>query len=84
MFYTYVLQSLKDKKFYVGYTSNLRRRFEMHMAGEVFSTCPRRPLKLIFYEAYLNQNDALRRERYLKTEKGKKTLRVMLAEFLNA
>jgi putative endonuclease len=54
------------------------------MAGEVFSTCPRRPLKLIFYEAYLNQNDALRRERHLKTEKGKKTLRVMLTEFLNA
>ncbi|MAG44459.1 hypothetical protein CL633_01050 [bacterium] len=51
------------------------------LRGEVVSTKPRRPLKLIFYEAYLNRKDALRREKYFKTTKGKVSLRLMLREF---
>lgn len=41
------------------------------------------PVKLIFYEAYLDKYDALRRERYFKTNKGRTTLKSMLKEFLN-
>ena len=82
MYYTYVLQSLKDKKFYIGYTSNIGKRVARHNNGEVQSTKPRMPLRLIFYEAYLDQKDALRREDYFKTTKGKRTLRIMLKEYL--
>jgi hypothetical protein len=39
-------------------------------------------MDLVFYEAYLNGYDAKRRENYLKTDKGKKALQIMLAEFL--
>lgn len=53
MYYTYVLISDKDQKFYIGHTQNLKSRFERHQAGFVPSTAPRRPLRLIFYEAYL-------------------------------
>lgn len=39
------------------------------------------PVELVFYEAYRNKYDALRREKYLKTSKGKSTLKNMLREF---
>ncbi len=64
LFFTYVLQSLKDKKFYTGYTKDIELRFEYHRNGLVESTKNRRPLKLIYYEACLNQNDAIHREKY--------------------
>ena len=67
MYYTYVLQSEKDNKFYTGYTKDLKLRFEQHNNGLVDSTKKRRPLKLIYYEACLNQNDATKREKYFKT-----------------
>ena len=83
MHYVYILQSLKDNNLYIGFTSSLEKRIREHNNGEVQSTKPRRPLKLIFYEAYLNQNDALRREDYFKSTKGKRTIKIMLKEYLN-
>ncbi len=80
--YVYVLQSKKDNKFYIGLTNNLKRRIRQHSNGEVVSTKGRRPLKLIFYEAYIEEKDAVRREDYFKTSKGKRTLKLMLREFL--
>ena len=70
MYYTYVLLSKKDNKFYVGYTKNLKLRFEQHNKGKVKSTKDRQPLELIYYEACLNQQDATKREKYLKTYYG--------------
>ena len=64
-FYTYVLLSEKDGEHYIGYTNNLRKRLEEHSAGKNFSTRPRRPLNLIYYEACLNEEDAKQREKYL-------------------
>ena len=82
MYYTYVLQSEKDKKFYTGYTKNLKLRFKQHNQGRVFSTKNRRPLKLIYYEVCLNQQDATHREKYLKTYLGKMFLRNRLKSYL--
>jgi len=82
MYYVYVLQSKKDGKFYIGFTADLRRRFTEHQSGKSSATAPRRPFKLIFYEAYENIKDAKRRERYFKTAKGKSTLRMMLQNSL--
>ena len=84
MYYTYVLRSRKDQKLYIGYTEDLKRRFIKHQCGQVVATKPRRPLDLIFYEAYSHQKDALRREQYLKTDKGKKTLELMLRDFFSS
>ena len=71
MFNIYILQSEKDNKLYTGYTNNLKLRLEQHSNGLVESTRYRRPLKLIYSEACLNQKDALHREKYLKTHYGK-------------
>ncbi|MDO8668575.1 MAG: GIY-YIG nuclease family protein [bacterium] len=81
MYHTYVLLSLKDKKQYVGYTKNLKLRFEQHAMGLVESTMNRRPLKLIYYESCLNQQDATRREKHLKTHYGKMFLRKRLKSY---
>lgn len=81
MFYTYVLLSEKDHKQYIGYTSDLKRRIKEHFSGRSFATKSRLPFKLIFYEAFLDQEDALRRESYFKTNPGKKTLKLMLRSF---
>ena len=83
MHFVYILLSQKDNKFYIGLSNNLERRMSQHSNGEVTSTKARRPLDLIFYEAYLNERDAVRREDYFKTTKGKRTLRLMLKEFLS-
>jgi len=57
---------MKDEDFYTGFTKNLKLRFEQHNKELVESTKDRGPFKLIYYEACLNQNDATRREKYLK------------------
>jgi putative endonuclease len=82
MFYTYILH-LSNNNLYAGSTDNLKRRYYEHINGKVESTKNLRPLKLIFYEAFSNEKDAERRERYFKTDKGKKMLKVMLREYFN-
>ncbi len=82
MFYVYLLKSGKDGKFYTGSTDDLKRRMAEHEAGYVKSTVRRKPLKLIYYEACLNEEDARRRERYLKSGPGKKYLQNRLGVYL--
>ncbi len=81
MYFVYVLHSEKDGKLYTGYTQDLELRFEQHSKGYVESTKHRRPLKLIYYEACLEQADALKREKYLKTHYGKMFLRKRLKSY---
>ena len=82
MYYSYVFQSEKDNQFYVGFTKDLKLRFEQHTKGIVDSTKNSRPLKLIYYEACLNQEDATKREKYLKTYNGKRFLHKRLKSYL--
>jgi len=82
MFYTYVLQSQVDHQFYTGYTKDLKLRFEKHNKGYVKSTKDRTPLKLVYYEACLERDDAVRREKYLKSFHGKMFLRNRLKSYL--
>ncbi len=82
-YYVYVLLSEKGKLFYTGYTSDLKNRLEQHNLGKVPSTKNRTPLKLIYYEGCLDQQDATRREKYLKSGSGKIYLRNRLSNFFN-
>lgn len=83
MHYLYIIQSEKDKNFYTGTTSDLKRRFKEHNSGKNISTISRRPFKLIYYEAYLLKVDAEAREKYLKTSMGRRVIRKQLANYLN-
>lgn len=72
MFYTYVLKSEKDNKLYIGWTDDLANRFKQHQLGKVKSTKNRLPLKIVYYEASLNKEKAIIREKQLKTGFGRK------------
>ncbi|MFA5319355.1 MAG: GIY-YIG nuclease family protein [Candidatus Paceibacterota bacterium] len=75
MFYTYVLKSKKDSRFYTGFTSDLRKRFEQHRDGKSTATKNRGPFQLIYYETCLNEQDARSREKYLKSGMGKRYIK---------
>ena len=66
MYYVYVLKSQKRNFIYIGSTPDLDRRLKEHNSKNVESTKGYVPLKLVYYEAYLDKNDALNREKKLK------------------
>jgi putative endonuclease len=80
--YTYLLQSKSDGGFYIGYTNNIKRRLVEHNSGLNFSTKHSRPWKLVFFEGYLSEKDAKRREIYLKTSQGTRLIKRMIKEYL--
>jgi putative endonuclease len=83
MYYVYVIQSRKDKQFYTGFTRDLQNRIQEHNTGRVPSTKERGPFELIYYEACLNEQDGLAREKYLKSGMGERYLRNRLKRFLS-
>ncbi len=73
---------MKDMGFYIGFTKDLKLRFEDHNSGRVESTKDRRSFSLIYYEACLDQDDATRREKYLKSYHGRMFLKRRLKSYL--
>jgi len=82
-YYIYVLRNSLKKFIYIGYSEDLKERYIQHNKGKVTSTKSYLPLELIHYEAYKNMEDAKRREVYLKTNKGRKTLMTILKEYFD-
>ncbi|RJQ24857.1 GIY-YIG nuclease family protein [Candidatus Parcubacteria bacterium] len=78
MCYVYILFSEVDKQLYTGFTDNLRSRFKAHTEGYVKATKHRRPLKLIYYDAYVSESDVKRREKYLKGGNGRGELKIQI------
>ena len=66
MYYVYIIKSIKDRQLYIGYTNNLLRRIKEHNSKLNISTKSRTPFKLVYYEAYYNRQDAIKRESNLK------------------
>ena len=69
MYYVYILQSEKDKRYYIGQTKDIKKRFARHMKGEVISTRNRRPLKIVYSEECSSRREAMNREKYIKSLK---------------
>lgn len=74
-FYTYVLKSRKDGKLYIGWTNNLKERLLEHNNGKVSATKGRVPFDLIYYEACLIKDSAIKREKQLKSGFGRAYLK---------
>ena len=74
---------MKDLNYYVGYTHNIVNRVNDHNKGNVKSTRNRTPLELVYWEGCLNQKDALKREKYLKTAWGKRYIKTRIKNYLN-
>lgn len=84
MHFVYILKSLADQGWYIGYTEDAHRRLEDHNSGKNVSTHARRPFTLIYYEAYLHKLDALGREKFLKSGAGRRFLEKQLRNYLEA
>ncbi len=83
MYYAYILLC-KDGTFYKGYSDNLKRRLLEHKKGYVKSTRLRLPVKLVYYESFVNESDARREELYLKSGKGREQLKEKLKYLLQS
>lgn len=81
-YYTYLLQSLKNKSWYIGYSEHPDKRLTEHNSGKNASTKLGRPWELIYFEAYLSKNDALGREKFLKSGSGYKYIKKQLRHYL--
>ncbi|MBI4101194.1 GIY-YIG nuclease family protein [Candidatus Microgenomates bacterium] len=75
MYFTYVLRSKKNARFYTGCTRQLRKRLQEHHRGLNRSTKGRGPFELIYFEGCLSREATLKRERQLKSGYGKRYLR---------
>jgi putative endonuclease len=82
MYYVYILQSQKDYGLYIGYTNNLKERIKEHQDGKSFATKGRCPVKLIHYQGFISQKDALETEKYLKITRGWERIHRMLKDTL--
>jgi len=80
MYYVYILHSKKDGNLYIGFTSDLKNRVVAHNNGHSLAAKNRRPLSLVYYESYVNQRDAKRRELFLKGGKGHGQLKIQLQD----
>lgn len=74
MFYTYILVSLKNGRYYYGSTNNISKRVEEHNNGLSKYTKSTRPFKLIYFEEYKTLKEARNRELYFKKLKNRKYL----------
>jgi len=83
-YYVYILENKVKNFIYVGYSEDIKNRYETHNQGKVTSTKAYLPLEIIHYKAYKHIQDAKRRENYFKTTKGKVTLRQMLKEYFSS
>ncbi len=78
MFYTYVLQSIKNSRLYTGSTEDLKNRLKDHNNGRVISTKPHLPWRLVYYEAHLTKILARKAEIFYKTGQGRRQLKKKL------
>lgn len=83
-YYVYVLQNQDDQSFYIGFTADLKRRLQDHNEKRGGRTTRQKSnWQLIYFEGYLNKDDAIGREKFLKGGSGRKYLYKQLTHFLN-
>lgn len=78
MFFVYVLSSQQSKSLYNGQTEDLYKRLKAHNAGKVKSTKAYIPWKIVYYEEFNSREEAVSREKYLKSGIGRQYLKEKL------
>jgi len=80
MYWTYILKSLKDRKYYIGYTNDIERRLEDHNRGKSQSVKHRGPFEVIFKEAHNSRIAAIKREKQIKSYKGGEAFKKLVGQ----
>ena len=78
MYYTYVIQSTQNGKYYIGSTNNIPKRLQRHNSGTVKATKSYIPYKLVYYEEYEQRSAAIKREYEIKRYKGGNAFKKLL------
>jgi putative endonuclease len=78
MFYAYVLKSLQHNFLYKGHCENVDERLSQHNSGMTKSIKPYLPFELIYVEEFGTREEAISREKYLKTAAGRRFLKKKL------
>jgi len=78
-YYVYVLRSDNFERNYTGFTANIANRLKQHNAGKTKSTRPYKPWKILFFETYNTKEEALIREKYLKSGVGREYIKNKMA-----
>ena len=73
MYYTYILESLKIKRHYIGSCEDMDVRLKKHNTGQVKATRLGMPLCIVHKEEFQTRSDAVRRERQIKTLRRSQT-----------
>ena len=71
MYYTYILTSIKNNRYYIGSTDDLTRRLSEHNSGKVFFTKLYIPWKIYYFEKYQTRSQAFSREKQIKAWKSR-------------
>jgi putative endonuclease len=75
----YILYSEKYHRIYIGYTSNLIERFKSHnLLGKTGFTLKYRPWEVIYCDYFENKKEAMKREKNLKSGKGREWIHAKL------
>ncbi len=78
MYYTYILKSKKNGKFYIGSCEHIDSRLERHNAGATSSTKHARPWELVYAEEFLTRSEAIKRENQIKSKKSRKYIEYLI------
>ncbi|NDV15446.1 GIY-YIG nuclease family protein [Muricauda sp. TY007] len=78
MYYAYVLQSMVDGRLYKGHCENIESRLRDHNTGKTRSTKGYVPWKLVYFETFESREEAIERERYLKSGVGREFLKTQI------
>ena len=79
MFYLYVLRSQQTGDLYVGSTADVEKRLQRHNRGDAKSTRHGVPWAVLHTESFVTRSEAVRRERYYKTGRGREEIQRLLA-----
>jgi len=77
--WVYILQSLRNERYYIGHTLDLQRRLSDHNAGLVKATRYLRPWRIVYREQHETPTAARKREWYLKRLKSRKAVDELIA-----
>ena len=73
--WVYIIYSAKAARYYIGQTKDIEKRLIRHNGGDVQSTRPYRPWKLVYSELHSTRGEAVLRERHLKSPAGWRELK---------
>ncbi|MFY0651880.1 MAG: GIY-YIG nuclease family protein, partial [Cyclobacteriaceae bacterium] len=74
MYFVYILRSRVQNWNYIGQTKDLKTRIKQHNSGKTRSTKAYIPLDLIYFEVLETRDEAVKREKYLKSGVGREFL----------